>query len=327
MSYPPRNHPDHSSFNTQSTRPDNHGTLPGQFGPPSPRLSSTPRNPYPKSVPLVLLLAYTAFWLCEVIFANGAAWLGTVGISLFWGIVAYVLIVDWWGSVSLGGWIQWGRMQSDKRVVPGCLYVVFFPFLLGIYLLRAVFVYRSFAPLAATTASRRQRIGAVVASLVLLGSLFIYTTGNASGTGLVSSTTSAQGTQTVSTPVMRTTPRATTQALGRVETVPTALPTVAPTPTPRPPTPTSVPTQPPVPTPTPAHVGVNNNPWGYDFTPGTLIYDPPTDFCSYFNCIASFWQSTNGYVDECQDGTYSHSGGVRGACSHHGGEMRPLYSH
>lgn len=28
----------------------------------------------------------------------------------------------------------------------------------------------------------------------------------------------------------------------------------------------------------------------------------------------------NGYVVECADGTFSHSGGIQGACSHHGGE-------
>jgi hypothetical protein len=57
-----------------------------------------------------------------------------------------------------------------------------------------------------------------------------------------------------------------------------------------------------------------------------VIYSPPTNFCDYFNCIPSFWNSTNGYVEECVDGTYSHSGGRSGACSHHGGELRPLYS-
>jgi len=57
-----------------------------------------------------------------------------------------------------------------------------------------------------------------------------------------------------------------------------------------------------------------------------LIYSPPANFCSYFNCIKSFWTSTKGYVDECVDGTYSHSGGRQGACSYHGGELRPLYS-
>jgi hypothetical protein len=29
---------------------------------------------------------------------------------------------------------------------------------------------------------------------------------------------------------------------------------------------------------------------------------------------------------ECNDATYSMSGGISGACSHHGGEDRPVYS-
>jgi hypothetical protein len=104
-------------------------------------------------------------------------------------------------------------------------------------------------------------------------------------------------------------------------TTPTATPTphlaLAPTHTPQP--------TPPPPTPTPCP-GVNCNPWGYNFTPGNLIYHPPSKFCTYFNCIASFW-SGKGYVEECQDSTYSLSGGIPGSCSHHGGNLRPLYSH
>jgi hypothetical protein len=69
------------------------------------------------------------------------------------------------------------------------------------------------------------------------------------------------------------------------------------------------------------------NPWGYNFTPGRLIYSAPDDFCSYFDCIASFWNSTNGYVAQCSDGMFSHSGGRPGACSWHGGTRRPLYRH
>ncbi len=79
-----------------------------------------------------------------------------------------------------------------------------------------------------------------------------------------------------------------------------------------------------VPPPTP---GVNGNPWGYNFTPGKLIYNPATAFCSYFTCVSSFWTSTNGYVAECYNGSYTHSAGVRGACSRDGGVLRPLYSH
>lgn len=115
----------------------------------------------------------------------------------------------------------------------------------------------------------------------------------------------------------------------------TPLPTATPTPKPTPiPTPKPQPTQPPRPTPTPTpkpHCsGVNNNPWCYDFNPGNLIYVPPSGFCGYFNCIATFYAPDDpgdGYIIECTDSTYSQSGGERGACSSHGGELRPLYSH
>lgn len=120
--------------------------------------------------------------------------------------------------------------------------------------------------------------------------------------------------------------------------VATASPTPWATPTPSPtPAPTPVPTAAPTPVPTvaptaaptaaPANLcGAPPNPWGYNFCGGGLIYAPDPSFCSYFHCIPSFWQSTNGYVDQCNDGTFSHSGGRSGACSYHGGENRPLYA-
>jgi len=126
-----------------------------------------------------------------------------------------------------------------------------------------------------------------------------------------------------------------------LQDTPTPVPTQQPTPTPTPkplPKPTTAPTlavqptqppPPPKPTSKPCQA-VNNNPWCFNFVPGNLIYNPPGNFCAYFNCISSFWQEDvpgDGYVVECNDGTYSLSGGERGACSYHGGEMRPLYSH
>ena len=75
-------------------------------------------------------------------------------------------------------------------------------------------------------------------------------------------------------------------------------------------------------------VTVNHNPWWYNFTPpGNLIYHPASAFCKYFGCVSTFWTSTNGYVAECVDGKYTHSGGISGACSRNGGVLRPLYSH
>ncbi len=90
-------------------------------------------------------------------------------------------------------------------------------------------------------------------------------------------------------------------------------PTLTPQPTPLPHTPTPCP-------------GINCNPWGYNFTLGKLIYSPQSAFCTYFSCITNFFKG-HGYVVECKDGDYSKSGGVQGACSTHGGVMRPLYSH
>jgi hypothetical protein len=58
--------------------------------------------------------------------------------------------------------------------------------------------------------------------------------------------------------------------------------------------------------------GAPSNPWGYNFCGGGFIYAVPLSFCAYFNCIPSFWESTNGYAEQCVDGTYSHSGGRGG---------------
>jgi hypothetical protein len=102
------------------------------------------------------------------------------------------------------------------------------------------------------------------------------------------------------------------------------------------PTPTAVakpaPTAVPKPTPTspPAAVtaqlcGAPTNPYGYNFCGrGTAITSPDPGVCSYFNCIASFWKG-HGYMTECNDGTYSMSGGISGACSSHHGEAREVF--
>jgi hypothetical protein len=115
----------------------------------------------------------------------------------------------------------------------------------------------------------------------------------------------------------------TAQATTSVPATAAAAPTVAPpaaAPTPRPTVaPTARPTAPP-----PNLCGAPANPWNYNFCAGGTISSPPSNFCSYFNCIPSFWQSTKGYVEECMDGTYSHSGGRSGSCSSHGGNLRPL---
>jgi hypothetical protein len=73
--------------------------------------------------------------------------------------------------------------------------------------------------------------------------------------------------------------------------------------------------------------GVNGNPWGYDFNAGSLIYNPNSGFCNYFTCVSTFWTKTSGYVVECGNGKYSHSGGVKDVCSRDGGVQATLYQH
>ena len=71
--------------------------------------------------------------------------------------------------------------------------------------------------------------------------------------------------------------------------------------------------------------GAAANPWGYNFCSGSLVSSPPSDFCTYFGCIAKFWNGA-GYVVQCGDLTFSKSGGRSGSCSQHGGNYRPLYA-
>lgn len=48
------------------------------------------------------------------------------------------------------------------------------------------------------------------------------------------------------------------------------------------------------------------------------------DFCSTHDCIPSFDEG-HGYIVQCADGEWSHSGGRPGACSQHGGETSKTY--
>jgi hypothetical protein len=42
------------------------------------------------------------------------------------------------------------------------------------------------------------------------------------------------------------------------------------------------------------------------------------DFCDSHACIPSFYEG-HGSIVQCADGMWSHSGGIQGACSYHGG--------
>jgi hypothetical protein len=97
------------------------------------------------------------------------------------------------------------------------------------------------------------------------------------------------------------------------------------------PEPTVAPAAPVVAIPQPYQPGSNlcgapPNPWNYTYCGGLRIQSPPTNLCSVFDCIPTFWRQTHGYVLQCTDGLLSHSGGIRGSCSGHGGNSRPLYA-
>ena len=53
--------------------------------------------------------------------------------------------------------------------------------------------------------------------------------------------------------------------------------------------------------------------------PGSASHAEDAQFCSRHTCIPNF-PNGSGTVVECNDGEWSHSGGLSGACSHHGGE-------
>lgn len=53
--------------------------------------------------------------------------------------------------------------------------------------------------------------------------------------------------------------------------------------------------------------------------PGSDSHATDDRFCSSHMCIENF-SNGNGYIVQCSDGDWSHSGGLSGACSDHGGE-------
>jgi hypothetical protein len=52
--------------------------------------------------------------------------------------------------------------------------------------------------------------------------------------------------------------------------------------------------------------------------PGSTSHATDSEFCATHDCIGSF-TTEPGYIVQCSDGTYSHSGGISGSCSRHGG--------
>ena len=75
--------------------------------------------------------------------------------------------------------------------------------------------------------------------------------------------------------------------------------------------PPSTSTSTPQPTPPPSAPAVEG--------PGSTSHATDAEFCSTHQCIENF-PNGNGYIVQCADGEWSHSGGLSGACSDHGGE-------
>jgi hypothetical protein len=119
-------------------------------------------------------------------------------------------------------------------------------------------------------------------------------------------------TPAATTPAPRSTapPSATRPAATTASTTPTATPS-----------PSAVPT-----TTKPAPLcGAPANPYGYNFCGrGGYVRNPPSQVCTYFNCAPNFW-SGKGYMEQCQDGTYSMTGGRAVSCTRHGGDLRDVY--
>jgi hypothetical protein len=59
--------------------------------------------------------------------------------------------------------------------------------------------------------------------------------------------------------------------------------------------------------------------WHSTIPKSSPVRIPAAAFCAHHPCIANFFNGT-GYIVQCSDGMWSHSGGRPGACSDHGGE-------
>jgi hypothetical protein len=246
------------------------------------------------------------------------------------------MILDGRSFFTLFGKIQWSRLRGWQKIGLGLVYlcIIIMP---AIYLFLAIqyFLRTRRQTLGQTFGNwYRSKSGTSRVTIGIVSLIFILTFAGFTAAGASYHRTNAflvlTPTVTPQQIVQSNNPTATTSSQDSgttvtVATTPTTIPAVTTTPKPssvatRALQPTPKPTQP------PACQAVNGNPWCYNFTPGNYITSPPSDFCAYFSCIASFWNGHD-HIEECQDGEYSLSGGIQGSCSHHGGNLQPLYSH
>lgn len=277
--------------------------------------------------------------------------LGTLSILLILIVHGFILALDGRNFISLFHRLNWKQLRAWQRIGLGLIYLmmfvipaVYFGFAIQRFLAerRQTFgdiLNSTWKSYRAKSRARQITLGMITALLLVtfVGLTSIFAAVDRENAHLLATPTSAP---IAASNIDATSPS--TLIEQSPTSIPTDIPTQKPTPTPtakpsvaplHPSQPTPAPTHAPQPThppqPTPTHPSCSN-PWCYDFNPGALIYYPPNGFCNYFNCIASFYGSDDpgdGYVVQCTDGTFSQSGGERGACSYHGGVSRPLYSH
>jgi len=294
------------------------------------------RPPIPYDRRITRVFVGVAFLgLVLILTARSSPVMGGVGVALCTGVVSAALVIDWAGVITLRGLLDWQRIRGMPRLWLVVAWICLFPVFFCLYLMRVAIDQSGLQrpPATPVFVPERARTALLVSSLVVsIGVIAAFGSAND-----VSSPPAQSRVFTRSSPVP--------VSPGLMSPVPqTEVPTAPATPAPTStlthgPTPglratlTPVLTHRPTPglrsTPTPgAHcIAVNHNPWCDNFQPGHLLNRPPTAFCTYFKCISGFWKNTRGYVDECKDGTYSHSGGRSGDCAHHKGPWRPLYSH
>jgi len=140
-----------------------------------------------------LAAAFALAWLLVGLAAglsDIATFAGKLAASLFLGIMATVIWLDYWGYATLRGLIEWRTTHGWKRVGLFCL-LIFFPVVVGVYLARAVLDYRR--PRTAGTRSatpptrfRTTPIGLATLGGVTLLALVIISVGAQITTGVAS---------------------------------------------------------------------------------------------------------------------------------------------
>ena len=221
--------------------------VPGQFYN-SPVPPPPPSKKYSKRLVSVLSIVYGIAWiLCFIGEAatNGQPnFLFNFGISLFFGILAFVLIKDWQGGVTLQGLIKWQKRKTPGRIIIGFLCILFFPFLLAVYLVRTFSLFKRIPQAGSQGAkpvrNRRTQVALVVGSLATLLVLLFASIGNSAASQSTSSAdiaptgTRSSGQISPATPTVNP-PKATPTI--QPTKVPPVAPTIKPQPTQPKPTP------------------------------------------------------------------------------------------